>query len=116
VVEPAGGTGIGEVRRPPRPLPDFKRARLYRRVLRPATDREARDYDDWRERERDAVATCQRMARERGLAMKVIDVEMTAGGRRVTVYFNAEDRVDFRDLVRELAREFRGRVEMRQIG
>jgi cell fate regulator YaaT (PSP1 superfamily) len=116
VVETANGTAIGEVRRPPRPLPEFKRDRLYRRVLRPATERETREHHDRRERERAAVGTCQRMARERGLAMKVIDVEMTPVARRVIVYFNAEDRVDFRDLVRELARELHARIEMRQIG
>ena len=116
VVETANGTAIGEVRRPSRPLPEFRRDRLYRRVLRLATEREAREHHDRRERELAAVETSQRMARERGLAMKVIDVEMTSGARRVTVYFNAEDRVDFRDLVRELAHEFHARVEMRQIG
>ena len=116
VVETANGTAIGEVRRPSRPLPEFRRDRLYRRVLRQATDREAREHHDRRERELAAVETCQRMARERGLAMKVIDVEMTGGARRLTVYFNSEDRVDFRDLVRELAHEFHARVEMRQIG
>ena len=116
VVETANGTAIGEVRRPSRPLPEFRRDRLYRRVLRPATEREAREHHDRRDRELAAVETCQQMARERGLAMKVIDVELTAGTRRMTVYFNSEDRVDFRDLVRELAREFHTRVEMRQIG
>jgi cell fate regulator YaaT (PSP1 superfamily) len=116
VVETANGTAIGEVRRPPRALPEFRRDRLYRRVLRPATERETREHHDRRERELTAVVTCQRTARERGLAMKVIDVEMIPGARRVIIYFNAEDRVDFRDLVRDLAREFRARVEMRQIG
>ena len=116
LVETAGGTAIGEVRRPSRPLPDFKRDRLYRRVLRSATQREAREHQDLRERERRAAETCQAIAREHGLQMKVVDVEMASGGRRVTVYFNSEDRVDFRDLVRRLAREFHARIEMRQIG
>ena len=116
LVETSSGTAIGEVRRPRRPLPDFKRDRLYRRVLRAATDREAREHRDRLERERRAAEVCQRMARERGLQMKVISVEMAGGGRRVTVYFNAEDRIDFRDLVRDLAREFHARIEMRQIG
>jgi cell fate regulator YaaT (PSP1 superfamily) len=117
VIETAAGTAIGEVRRPSRPLPDFKRDRLYRRVVRPATEHEVQEHHERRERELAGVETCQRMARERGLMIKVIDVEMTGGGgRRVTVYFNAEDRVDFRDLVRDLAREFRARIEMRQIG
>jgi cell fate regulator YaaT (PSP1 superfamily) len=85
-------------------------------VLRPASDREADEYDDRRDQERRAVQTCQEIAREHGLQMKIVDVEMAAGGRRVTVYFNSEDRIDFRDLVRRLAREFHARIEMRQIG
>jgi cell fate regulator YaaT (PSP1 superfamily) len=116
VVETSGGTAVGEVRRPSRPLPEFKRDRLYRRVVRVVTDREAREYHDRRERERHAVETCQHIAREHGLRMKVVDVEMAGGGRRVTVYFNSEERIDFRDLVRRLAREFHARIEMRQIG
>jgi cell fate regulator YaaT (PSP1 superfamily) len=48
--------------------------------------------------------------------MKVVDVEMQPAQRRVSVYFSADDRIDFRELVRDLAREFRSRIEMRQIG
>ncbi len=116
LVETSGGDTVGEVRRPKRELPEFKRDRLYHRVLRRATDEEAREYRERRAKEEHAVGVCQQLARGRGLAMKVVDVEMQAGGRRVAVYFNAETRVDFRDLVRDLAREFRARVEMRQIG
>jgi cell fate regulator YaaT (PSP1 superfamily) len=116
VVETATGTAIGEVRRPRRPLPDFKRDRLYRRVVRPATATEEREYRDRGQREERAVVSAQRLARERGMPIKVVDVEMHGAERRVTVYFNAEDRIDFRDLVRDLAREFRARIEMRQIG
>jgi cell fate regulator YaaT (PSP1 superfamily) len=116
VVETANGTALGEVRRPRRPLPDFKRDRLFRRVVRAAVEPEAREYRDRRQREERAVATAQRLARARGLTLKVVDVEMHGPDRRVTVYFNAEDRVDFRDLVRDLARELRARIEMRQVG
>src|SRR6266849_5171349 len=77
VVSSESGETIGEVRRPRRPLPDFKRDRQYPRVLRATTEAEAHE---WRERR------------------------------------EAEERVDFRELVRDLAREFRARVEMRQIG
>jgi cell fate regulator YaaT (PSP1 superfamily) len=115
VVETANGTALGEVRRSRRPLPDFKRDRLYRRVVRPATETEAREYRDRRRREERAIGSAQRVARSRGLTLKVVDVEMHAD-RRMTVYFNAEDRIDFRDLVRDLAREFRARIEMRQVG
>ena len=116
MVETATGTALGEVRRPRRPLPDFKRAKLYRRIVRVATEAEAREYRDRHLREDRAVVTAQRLAHGLGMTLKVVDVEMHGAERRVTVYFNAEDRIDFRDLVRDLAREFRARIEMRQIG
>ena len=116
VVEAATGWAVGEVRRPRRPLPEFRRGRLYRRVLRAATPDEAAEWRDTRDREQRARETCQQMARGKGLTMKVVDVEMETARRRVTVYFNAEDRIDFRELVRDLAHEFRARIEMRQIG
>ena len=116
LVETATGTVLGEVRRPRRPLPAFKRDHLFRRVVRAAVESEASEYRDRRHREARAVGAAQRLARARGITLKVVDVEMHGPDRRVTVYFSAEDRVDFRDLVRDLAREFRARIEMRQVG
>ena len=116
VVEAATGTLIGEVRRPRRVIPDFKRDRLYRRVVGLASDDETGEYRRRRSREEAAIGTSQQLARARGLVMKVVDVEMQPAQRRVSVYFSADDRIDFRDLVRDLAREFRARIEMRQIG
>ena len=116
VVEATGGTAVAEVRRPKRPLPEFKRGRLYRKVVRLATPEEAAEWRQRRVREVEAVETCWRLARARGLVMKVVDVEMEPARRRVTVFFNAEERVDFRDLVRDLAHELHARIEMRQIG
>jgi len=115
-VESPSGNVMGEVRRPKREIPEAKKERAYPRVLRLATDEEARAHRERREREERAIATCQRIAHGRGLVMKVVDVEMHPGARRTTVYFNAEERIDFRELVRDLARELRSRVEMRQIG
>jgi cell fate regulator YaaT (PSP1 superfamily) len=116
VVETQAGTAVGEARRPRRELPELKRDRLYRRIVGLASDEEASEYRDRRRREEAAIETSQRLARARGLGMKVVDVEMQPAQRRVSVYFSADDRVDFRDLVRDLAREFRARIEMRQIG
>jgi len=116
LVETATGTTLGEVRRPRRPLPEIRRDRLYRRVVRPATDAEVGEYRDRRGREERAIGAAQRLAHARGLTLKVVDVEMPSGERRVTVAFSADERVDFRELVRELAREFHARIEMRQIG
>jgi cell fate regulator YaaT (PSP1 superfamily) len=116
LVETSAESTIGEVRRPKREIPEAKKDRLYRRVLRIATEAEARAYHERRRREERAIETAQQVARGRGLALKVVDVEMHAVARRATVYFSAEERIDFRDLVRDLARELRSRVEMRQIG
>ena len=116
IVDAGGGTAVGEVRRPQRPLPEFKRGRLYRRVLRRASDAERSEWRERRAREVQGVTTCQRLARARGLSMKIVDVEMEPSRRRVTVFFNSEERVDFRELVRDLAHEFHARIEMRQIG
>jgi cell fate regulator YaaT (PSP1 superfamily) len=116
LVETESEPAIGEVRRPRRPLPEAKRDVLYRRVLRAATESETGEHRAHTTREREAADTVQRLARQRGLNMKVVDVEITPRARRVLVYFNAEERVDFRELVRDLAREFHARIEMRQIG
>src|SRR5438552_17867699 len=116
LVERAAEPLIGEVRRPRRAVPEHKRDQLYRRVLRIATDDEAREYHDRREREKRGILTAQGLARQRNLAMKVVDVELHPTARRVTVLFGADERIDFRELVRDLAREFRSRVEMRQVG
>jgi len=116
LVETSAETTIGEVRRPKRAIPEAKKDRLYRRVLRHATEAEARAYRERRGREERAIETAQQVARGRGLSLKVVDVEMHPVARRATVYFSADERIDFRDLVRDLARELRARVEMRQIG
>jgi cell fate regulator YaaT (PSP1 superfamily) len=116
IVETAAGPAIGQVRRPKRELPAFKATQLFRRVIGKATSSESQEWLERRAREKRAIDTCQAKARARGLQLKVTDVELSPDGRRVTVYFNAENRVDFRDLVRDLAHEFRARIEMRQVG
>ncbi len=116
VVEVPNGTAVGEVRRPKRPVPEFKRDRIFPRVIRLAISHEIAEWKARREREKKAVQDTQARARQRGLGMKVVDVEIQRDGRKVTVMFFAEERVDFRELVRELARDFRARIEMWQIG
>ena len=116
VVEVPSGHAIGQVRRPARDVPAEKRDRTYPHVLRLATPDEVTELQRRRAREVDAIRTCQLRARGRGLDLKVVDVEITHDGRRLTVLFAAETRVDFRELVRDLAREFRARIEMRQVG
>jgi cell fate regulator YaaT (PSP1 superfamily) len=116
IVDTGTGEFVGEVRRPRRPLPEFKRDRLYHRVARLATAGEAASWRERRETEKRHMVTSQRLAHEHRLPMKVVDVEVHPTARRITVYFNSEERVDFRQLVRDLARALHSRIEMRQIG
>jgi cell fate regulator YaaT (PSP1 superfamily) len=116
MVEVPSGPAVGQVRRPARDVPAFKQDRAYPRVLRLATPEEVAEGKRRRERELGAMQTSQLRAQGRGLPLKVVDVEMTPDGRRVTVLFASETRIDFRELVRDLAREFRARIEMRQVG
>jgi cell fate regulator YaaT (PSP1 superfamily) len=116
VVEVPNGHAVGQVRRPARDVSAQKRDRAYPRVLRLATPEEVAEGRRRREREIAAIRTCQLRAQGRGLALKIVDVELTRDGRRLTVLFAAETRIDFRELVRDLAREFRARIEMRQVG
>lgn len=116
IVESPSGHATGEVRRPVHPFPAGRNPDTYPHVVRAAAGHEAAQWKRTREKERQAIQTCALRAKGRNLPMKIMDVEMTAEGRRVTVYFTAEGRVDFRELVKELAREFRARIEMRQVG
>jgi cell fate regulator YaaT (PSP1 superfamily) len=86
------------------------------RVLRVATEEDLAIRRRHRQRERDAYRIGLLKIRERGLAMKLTRVEQLYDGSRLVFYFTAEGRIDFRELVRELATEFRSRIEMRQIG
>ncbi len=69
-----------------------------------------------REQERNEFETCRRVVGELQLPMKFVDVEHIFGGERIVIYYLAENRVDFRELVKTLAGEFQTRIEMRQIG
>src|SRR5262245_59930449 len=90
LVEADGSPVLGEVRRPRRPLPEAKRDRPYRRVLRAASESEAQEHREHAVRERETIDTVQQLARARGLTMKIVDVELTPRARRVLVYFSAE--------------------------
>ncbi len=67
-------------------------------------------------RARTDFATCERLLRESGLPMSLVDVELIFGGEQMVVYYTSDDRVDFRDLVKKLSAEYQTRIEMRQIG
>ena len=86
------------------------------RVLRPVTDEDRRAREEHAARERDLFRRCTEQLRERALQMQLVDVELIFGGEKLVLYYLSENRVDFRELVRILARDFNLRIEMRQIG
>lgn len=87
-----------------------------RRVIRVATEEDLRKQASFQAREPDALSRCREKVAAHGLPMKVLVAEYTFDGSRLTFYFGADDRVDFRALVRDLAGTFRTRIELRQIG
>jgi cell fate regulator YaaT (PSP1 superfamily) len=86
------------------------------RIVRALTENDRDERDRLRRLERDELATCVRYVQERKLQMEPIDVEHLFGGERIVFYFLAEKRVDFRELVKDLAREYHTRIELRQVG
>jgi cell fate regulator YaaT (PSP1 superfamily) len=114
VVETEGGVALGQVSGAA--FGDQPGAVPLQRVLRVATEEDLAIRRRQQQRERDAFRVGLLKIRERGLAMKLTRVEQLFDGSRLIFYFTAEGRIDFRELVRELATEFRSRIEMRQIG
>ncbi len=85
-------------------------------ILRRANPSDLMESQRYQAKEEDAVAKCREQVTRYGLPMKITSAEYSFDGSRLTFYFTAEQRVDFRELVRELARAFRTRIELRQIG
>jgi hypothetical protein len=88
----------------------------HRKVIRKATEDDLRKEEKNQEREAEAYKACQEMIAERELPMKLIRGDYSFDGSRVTFYFFSENRVDFRELVKDLAHKLRSRIEMRQVG
>ncbi|HEX3656708.1 MAG TPA: regulatory iron-sulfur-containing complex subunit RicT [Pirellulales bacterium] len=93
-------------------LNDPRRGQIVRRMTSDDETEAARV----QAKQREEFANCQRIVGQLGLAMQLVDVEHVFGGERIVIYYLAENRVDFRELVKLLAAEFQTRVEMRQIG
>ena len=86
------------------------------RILREASEDDYQKQEDVFQAERREFQSCGEMVQERKLQMQLVDLEHLFGGERVVVYYLAEKRVDFRELVKALAKQFHTRIEMRQIG
>lgn len=116
VVETARGIECGEVMVGNHDVEDHAVVQPLRRVLRLASDEDKARIAENTAREKEAKALCSERIRRHSLDMKLIDVEYTFDNSKILFYFTAEGRVDFRDLVKDLAGVFRTRIELRQIG
>ena len=85
-------------------------------ILRKMSAEDENELGHLQSREPDEFETCRRIVKQLNLQMQLVDIEHLFGGERIVIYYLAEDRVDFRELVKLLASEFQTRIEMRQIG
>lgn len=106
----------GEVVIPPRLVPVADLPQPLQPVVRLWNQEDAEELDRIKVREQEARAFCQERIEARGLPMRLVDVEWTFDGGKITFYFVADNRVDFRELVHDLAARYHCRVELRQIG
>ena len=116
IVETARGMEYGKVVLPPKEVEENEVVHPLKEVLRMANEEDDRREKENRDREREAFRVCQQKIREHNLDMKLIDAEYTFDNNKVLFYFTADGRIDFRQLVKDLASIFKTRIELRQIG
>jgi cell fate regulator YaaT (PSP1 superfamily) len=116
LVDTARGPEVAQIVQAPHAIGDEEVVGEMKSVLRRATAWDMVQRDLWQHKEQEALAICRAKARDHHLDIKMVRCEYSFDGGRLLVYFASEDRVDFRSLVRELARIFHTRIEMRQIG
>ena len=116
IVETARGVEFGSVVTGVREVEDDKITQPLKSVIRIATQDDVRKEEKNREKEKEAFKICLEKIHKHGLEMKLIDAEYTFDNNKVLFYFTADGRIDFRELVKDLASVFRTRIELRQIG
>lgn len=116
IVETARGVECGEVAMENREVPEEEIVKPLKRIIRAATEADLKIVAENREKEKKAFDICEQKIRAHKLEMKLVDVEYTFDSSKILFYFTADGRVDFRELVKDLAGVFRTRIELRQIG
>ncbi len=116
IVETVRGVECGEVVIANRQLEDNAVSAPLKPIIRLATEADLKTVERNRQREREAFKVCEEKIAFRKLKMSLVDVECTFDNNKLLFYFTAENRVDFRELVKDLAAVFRTRIELRQIG
>ena len=116
IVETAQGEEIAEVVVPNRMIEEEKVVAPLKKVLRLASPRDIKHAEECKKKEKEAFELCNKKIKEHNLQMTLTDVEYKFDNSKILFYFTADGRVDFRDLVRDLAAIYKTRIELRQIG
>lgn len=116
IVETARGVEFGNVVSGPKEVADDEITQPLKAVIRVATEEDRKTEEKNRKKEKEAFDICLEKIHKHGLEMKLIDAEYTFDNNKVLFYFTADGRIDFRELVKDLAAVFRTRIELRQIG
>ena len=116
IVETARGIEYGRVVSASKEVDDDSVVQPLKSVIRIATEQDEKTVEKNRQKEKEAFKICQEKIRKHGLDMKLIEAEYTFDNNKVLFYFTADGRIDFRELVKDLAAVFRTRIELRQIG
>ena len=116
IVETARGVEFGRVVCGPKDVDDSAVVQPLKPVIRLANDQDRKTVEKNKQKEKEAFKICQEKIKKHKLEMKLVDVEYTFDGNKILFYFTADGRIDFRELVKDLAAVFRTRIELRQIG
>ena len=116
IVETAMGKEYGEVMIANRQLPDDKIVAPLKKIIRIATEKDKKQNEINKKDEKEAFKICEKKIKEYKLDMKLMDVEYKFDKSKLLFFFTADGRIDFRDLVKDLAAIFKTRIELRQIG
>ena len=116
IVETTRGVEYGRVVSGPKEVKDDEVVQPLKSVIRIANENDRKTVEKNHQKEKEAFKICQEKIRKHGLEMKLIDAEYTFDNNKVLFYFTADGRIDFRELVKDLAAVFRTRIELRQIG
>ena len=116
IVDTAQGEEIAEVAVPNRMIDDEKVVEPLKKVLRLASPRDLKHAEECRKKEEEAFELCNKKIKEHKLEMTLTDVEYKFDNSKILFYFTADGRIDFRDLVKDLASIYKTRIELRQIG
>lgn len=116
IVETSRGVECGEIALENKIVKDDEIVSPLKPVIRQTTDEDIKKVKENKEKEKEAFKICEQKIAKHKIDMKLIDVEYTFDGGKILFYFTADGRVDFRELVKDLASVFRTRIELRQIG